>query len=81
MRRQYRADAVLRMIMVLVGLGLMMAWLYKALAVKDSLLGAVMKPWGEAAAAKRQEGAALPAELAVSRGKEWLTEGLAFLLR
>ncbi len=81
MRRQYRADAVLRMIMVLVGLGLMMAWLYKALAVKDSLLGAVVKPWGEAAAAKREEGAALPAELAVSRGKEWLTEGLAFLLR
>ncbi len=39
MRRRYRADAVLRFVMLVVSAVLMLAWFYKALTVKDDLLG------------------------------------------
>ncbi len=58
MRRRYRADTVLRMMMLAVAAGLMLAWFAKALAVKDSLLGAVTGRGHAGEAAEEREGLA-----------------------
>ena len=54
MRRRYRADTVLRAAMLAVSAVLMLAWFYKALTVKDNLLGKTLFP-GEGSGTEAEE--------------------------